>query len=127
MSTSFNKVSGFEISDIEKALLLELKIILHVDNYLEIINEDVSDMDFSFCFFSVDEHVDAGRMVAGFLTLIRVFNIVDDKEVKPRILFKIADFCINRLSDRNWQKVFLKKIISNYPDSKEAHRSEDLL
>ena len=127
LSTSFNKVSGFDVSDIETALLMELKIVLHVDSYLEIINNDVSKMDFSFCFFSVDEHVDAGRMVAAFLMLIRVFNVIDDEEVKPRILFKLADFCISRLSDRNWQKVFLKKIISNYPESKEAHRAEDLI
>ena len=127
LATSLNRVSGFEVSDIEKALLAELNIVLHVDGYLEIINEDVSNMDFSFCFFSVDEHIDAGRIVAAFLTLTRVFNMVNDEEVKPRILFKLADFCANRLLDRNWQKVFLNKIISNYPKSKEARRAEDLL
>ena len=127
LSTSCNKVLGFEIIDIEKALLAELKVVLSVDSYLEIINEDVSEMDFSFCFFSVDEHFDSGRMIAGFLMLVRVFNSVDDNEIKPRILFKMADFFAKRLADKNWQKIFLKKIISNYPQSKEAQISEDLV
>jgi len=127
LSSALNNVKGLEINDLRVSLLGEIKTVLTIDQYLAIINEDVSGVDFSFCFFSVDEHVDAGRMLAAFLTLLQVYEVVNDNEIKPRILFKIGDFFSRKLENITWQKVFLKKIIKEYPKSREALRAEDLL
>ena len=127
LSSALNNVKGLETNDLRVSLLGEIKTVLTIDQYLAIINEDVSGVDFSFCFFSVDEHVDAGRMLAAFLTLLQVYEVVNDNEIKPRILFKIGDFFSRKLENTTWQKVFLKKIIKEYPKSREALRAEDLL
>jgi len=127
LSSALNNVKGLETNDLRVSLLGEIKTVLTIDQYLAIINEDVSGVDFSFCFFSVDEHVDAGRMLAAFLTLLQVYEVVNDNEIKPRILFKIGDFFSRKLENITWQKVFLKKIIKEYPKSREALRAEDLL
>ncbi len=127
LSTALNNVKGLEVEDLKISLLEEIKLVLTIDQYLKIINEDVSDIDFSFCFFSIDEHVDAGRMLAAFLTLLQVHGAINDDDVKPRILFKIADFFSRRLENKTWEKVFLKKIIKEYPKSREALRAEDFL
>jgi len=71
--------------------------------------------------------MDAGRMLAAFLTLLQVHGAVSDDDLKPRILFKISDFFSRRLGNRTWEKVFLKKLIKEYPKSREALRAEDLL
>jgi len=127
LSSALNNVKGLETNDLRVSLLGEIKTVLTIDQYLAIINEDVSGVDFSFCFFSVDEHVDAGRMLAALLTLLQVYEVVSDDEIKPRILFKIGDFFSRKLENITWQKVFLKKIIKEYPKSREALRAEDLL
>ncbi len=127
LSSALNNVKGLEVDDLRISLLDELKPVLTIDQYLAIINEDVSGVDFSFCFFSIDEHMDAGRMLAAFLTLLQVHGAVSDDDLKPRILFKISDFFSRRLGNRTWEKVFLKKLIKEYPKSREALRAEDLL
>jgi len=125
--SALNDVKGLEINDLRISLLNKIKSVLSIDEYLAIINEDVSDVDFSFCFFSIDEHVDTGRILAAFLTLIQVHEAIGDDELKPRILFKIANFFSKILENKTWGRVFLKKLIKEYSKSKEALRAEDLL
>tara|TARA_B100000029_G_scaffold174438_1_gene171271 strand:- start:74 stop:670 length:597 start_codon:yes stop_codon:yes gene_type:complete len=127
LSKSLNNIKGLEISDVKDSLLQELRTVLGVDAYLAIINDDFSDFDFSFSFFSVDEHLDAGRILAAFLLMISVYQELEDQDVKPRVLFKISDFFSRRIKDKNWAKVFWKKIVKEYPKSREALRAEDLL
>ena len=127
LSKSLNNIKGLEISDVKDSLLQELRTVLGVDAYLAIINDDFSDFDFSFSFFSVDEHLDAGRILAAFLLMISVYQELEDQDVKPRVLFKISDFFSRRIKDKNWAKVFWKKIVKEYPKSREAFRAEDLL
>ena len=127
LASALNNVKGLEIEDLKISLLGEIKMVLTIDQHLAIINEDVSDFDFSFCFFSIDEHLDAGRMLAAFLTLLQVHEEINDNDIKPRILFKIADFFSRRLKNPTWAKVFFNKIIEEYPKSREALHVEDLL
>ncbi len=127
LSKSLNNIKGLEISDVKDSLLQELRTVLGVDAYLAIINDDFSDFDFSFSFFSVDEHLDAGRILAAFLLMISVYQELEDQDVKPRVLFKISDFFSRSIKDKNWAKVFWKKIVKEYPKSREAFRAEDLL
>ena len=127
LSKSLNNIKGLEISDVKDSLLQELRTVLGVDAYLAIINDDFSDFDFSFPFFSVDEHLDAGRILAAFLLMISVYQELEDQDVKPRFLFKISDFFLRSIKDKNWAKVFWKKIVKEYPKSREAFRAEDLL
>ena len=127
LSNSLNNVKGLEVADLKSSFLKGLNEILTIDRYLEIINEDVSNIDFSFCFFSIDEHVDSGRTLAAFLKLLQVHETLEDADIKPRILFKISDFFLRGIKNEIWGKVFLKKIIKDHPKSREALRAEDLL
>jgi len=59
--------------------------------------------------------------------MISVYQELEDQDVKPRVLFKISDFFSRSIKDKNWAKVFWKKIVKEYPKSREAFRAEDLL